>query len=141
MNIIKRGEKAEKRPVVVDVESRVATVVHTWKPEKDSDVRYELTFKYDYSAVDDEAIWRLATLWVNKDFQNRMRMAKFSEAGLEELESKPIDVAEMYAKKSRAPVDPKAQFEKIAKSMSKEELKAVLEALTADAEVEEAEIS
>ena len=96
---------AGKRSVLVAKDKKTATVEHCWKASSDSP-RYNLKFVYNLDVPQAE-IYRLAVLWINKDFQNRMRSEKLKESDLVELEKSPISVAEIYEKKERAPRDPR----------------------------------
>ncbi len=103
MKTILDGESAT-RSTVIDVEKKTAQVVHCWKKDRDAQ-RYQLTFNYHFD-VELTEVYRLAALWVNKDFQNRMRSDNFTASQLEAQEKKVISITEMYAKKERVAKSP-----------------------------------
>lgn len=123
MKKLLQGESGS-RSIKVDLEAKTAQVTHCWKKDKNA-ARYELSFTYSLD-VDEKEIHRLAVLWINKDFQNRMRSEGTTEKELIELEKSPISVLEMYSKKERAPRDPKKAAASALSKLSKEEVKAIL---------------
>ena len=103
MKKLLQGESGS-RGTVIDVKSKLAVVTHCWKQSKDS-TRYQLEYKYSFD-VEIEEVYRLAALWVNKDFQNRMRVEKHNEKELTAQEGEVISVKKMYEKRERAAKDP-----------------------------------
>lgn len=128
MKKLLQGETAQ-RNVQPDAKAKTAVVDHSWKKSNESP-RYQLRFSYDFSQCSEDEILRLATLWVNKDFQNRMRSQEWGEKELKAQEEKPIDVAEMYRETRRA-ADPKSKAKKALSALSEEERKALLKELGA----------
>lgn len=125
MKKLMNGETGTRSTVIDGMgEVVTATVTHCWKKDRDS-TRYQLCFSYLFDVEIEEA-YRLAALWVNKDYQNRMRVESYNEKELAELEKSPISVTEMYAKKDRAPRDPKKAALTALKKLSKEEVAAIL---------------
>lgn len=109
MKKILDGEQGS-RNVSVDMANRSAVVDHCWKRDKASQ-RYQLRFGYDLSKVSDEEVWRYALLWINKDYQNRLRAEAAGEKELAEAEATPIDVHAMY-ERERAKVNPAAAVQR-----------------------------
>ena len=128
MKALVQGESGT-RSTIISVEEKTATVTHCWKKDRDAK-RYELTFNYIFD-VELEEVYRLAALWVNKDFQNRMRADGFTEKQLEAQEGQEISVTEMYAKKEHAGRDPVKAATSAFSKLSDEEKAALLEELTA----------
>jgi hypothetical protein len=129
MKKILDGESGS-RGVVIDIPNKKAVVEHCWKKDKDAQ-RYQLKFVYVFD-VSLEETYRLAALWVNKDFQNRMRSEKASEGDLARYEGTPISVKEMYATKDRE-VDPMKRVVNALEKLSDEERAELIKMLTAKA--------
>ncbi len=98
------GESGQ-RATIVDVAAKTVVVTHCWKRDRTA-TRYQLEYTYSFD-VSEAEVYRLAALWVNKDFQNRMRVEQYNEKELTQFERDSISVKEMYAKKERGPRDPK----------------------------------
>lgn len=116
--------EAGNRSTVINVETKTAAVTHCWKRDRNS-TRYQLNFNYSFD-VEPEEVYRFAALWVNKDYQNRMRAESYSEKELAAIEQSTISVKGMYAKKERGPHDPKKAAESALSKLSKEEVEAIL---------------
>ena len=112
MKTLLNGESGS-RNVEIDLEKKEAKVTHCWKKDRDAQ-RYELTFTYKLDCTDEE-LARYALLWVNKDYQNRMRSENFTKSDLERQEAKPISIKEMYEKRERV-ADP---FKRAASAVTK----------------------
>lgn len=106
---------AGTRKVTLGANKKFATVQHCWKKDRDSQ-RYALTFEYSIDVSQDE-MYRYAMLWINKDFQNRMRGDGCNESALKGYEAKPISIKEMYSKKERN-VDPMSAAKRAVAKMS-----------------------
>ena len=109
----------------IAISGKVVEVNHCWKVDKDSP-RYQLKFTYDFAALSDGEVLRLAALWVNKDFQNRMRTERWTEKELNHQEQSVIDVKEMYSERRRNGVDPLKRAQNALDKLSPEELEFLL---------------
>lgn len=127
MKRLTSGESATREVIITlseEITERTAAVTHAWKKDKDA-IRYQLKFTYLFD-IPLESVYKYAALWINKDYQNRMRGETLNEKALEKLEQSPISVKEMYTAKPRTERDPVKAAHKALESLSKEECDALV---------------
>ena len=116
---------SDKKDEESGIAQKQAVVTHCWKKDRDA-TRYELVFTYLFD-VSEREVYRLAALWLNKDFQNRMRVEAYNEKELAAIEKTVISVKEMYAKRDRKERDPKKAAATAISKMSKDDVLAMFE--------------
>lgn len=132
MRELLKGETASKS-FSVDLEKEVVTVSHTVKPNEDSQSKYQLTWKLDFTGTEYERIFRYAARALVVDLQRQWRADK-DRMDASKWDNVTFLVSDM---KVREPADPKAKARKGIEALSDEEKLAFLKAELAKLEKSE----